>query len=188
MMAKSNSTKSLKGKTTRRAAKPAKKPADAVSVLLAAQRKLLASLDGAEGREQRCKKDGRKSDADTYNRMRTALWDRLSVNCDDLSFLTPKTKDGAVFALVVACATLSDIDTVQDADFRYRRKRRGIRLLYGLLRYLVGPDGLTGCNPGDWPGDNLNRVVRNYMPPWKNPHRDLLYGRELLPLPEEAVS
>jgi len=166
--------KSLKAKSTRKVAKAAKpkEPGDGVSVLLREQRRLLHAMSVVKKNRKDEAAQGHERDAEWYGEIEWAAWDRASFAIDELSFMRPKTSEGAVFTLVTAYASLSDLASIQDAEFRERRRRRGIRLLYALLRYLVG-GGHRGHERGDYPGDNLNRVIRYYMPPWDDPHDNL---------------
>ena len=170
-MAKSKTTKSktLKAKAVTKA-KP-KEPGDGVSVLLAQHRKLLRSRDEANRYAEREQKQSTK---DWYGGMERALFDRASIALDELSYMKPKTRDGAIFTLVAGYASLANADDIQDPDFRRRRKRRGIRLLYGVLSYLAGGAALWDSFCHD---DKFYWLVREYMPLWQNPHHLLEMGK-----------
>jgi hypothetical protein len=169
-MATKSKSKALKARAAAKAQPRKRKDGgDAVSVLLATQRKLIAALEGTKQRAENSRKHGRKSDGTLYDTLNQTLFDRVSGNSEELSWLIPKTNEGAIFTLAVAYASLSDLATVQDADFRARRQRRGFRLLYALLTYLVGQDIGDRCD------DPNNEMIRFYMPPWHNPFTNLAW-------------
>jgi hypothetical protein len=178
----STKSRALKAKATRRIAKP-KEPGDAVSVLLRDQRKRLKAISVLNEKANKS-----PADRDWYRQMERVLLDRADSAIDELSYLKPKTKDGAVFALVAAYGSLSEMDFTSDGEIKQQRKRRAFRLMYNLLHYLVGRGGYAGCNLGDWPGDNLNRVIRRYQPPWTDPTRDLTGGMSYAESDEEFAS
>jgi hypothetical protein len=167
------STTKAKAVTKAKLAKP-EGPGDAVSVLLASQRRHLLAI---EALRKRSKAETAQGHEPWYGRMECAVFDRASMAIDELSYLKPKTCDGAVFALISAFATVKALDGIKDADFRERRKRRANRLLFGVLRYLIGETRfhsiLSGCDPKD----NLSLLVREYMPPWEDPRHNLEIGR-----------
>src|SRR5262249_14966879 len=151
MATKHHTSKTLKTTTARKSARPAKPkpPGDVVSVLLAQQRRLLHSMSVCGEKAKRAEKSGNQNEGAWFRRMETAAFDRASLALDELSYHCPKTNEGAAFMLAAAYATLSTVDSFTDANMRERRRRRGWRLLYALLDYLIGPGGYSGWEAGD---------------------------------------
>ena len=166
-MAKSKSTKSLKSKTTRRATKP--RPRDIASELLNEQRALHSSMEKLEQEKAARLGKGHKADAQHYESLRTAVWHRSAIACDEFSFTKVKTASAAAFAVVLAYSTLVTIDSITDADFRERRRQRGMRVLHQVLDYLKDKNPETV----EW-----KDIYDEYMPAWSDPNHLLRFGRQ----------
>jgi hypothetical protein len=131
MATKRSTTKALKAKAVTKAQS---EPGDGVSVVLGRQRNLIADLDEHEQSAESCKQKGNHDDAAFMRQYTSVFWDRISMGCEELSWLTPETTEGALFALVVAYASLTHLNAITDPDFREQRRRRGVRLLYAVRR------------------------------------------------------
>jgi hypothetical protein len=57
--------------------------------------------------------EGNHDDAAFMRQYTSVFWDRISMGCEELSWLTPETTEGALFALVVAYASLTHLTQSQ---------------------------------------------------------------------------
>jgi hypothetical protein len=170
-MARKQSTKSLKAKTTRRSAKRKPKARDIATELLTEQRALHSSMESLDKKKRASLAEGRKGDAGNYENLHTAVWHRSAIGCDEFSFAKVKTASAAAFAVVLAYSTLVTLDNIADTDFRERRRQRGQRLLHQALDYL------RDKNPEAAEWDDL---FHEYMPRWSDPNYLLRISRNYI--------
>jgi ParB-like chromosome segregation protein Spo0J len=136
-MAKSKSTKSktLKAKTTRRAAKPAKKRTNPCPVAEIAQKigKIDAALDGAKAAWKSSVSDETKA---YYQERIDTLYDQVRTARSVASFLVPKSLEGVMLLLGSIDVDASYLRNEGDAHERAELSRRLQRSVFGIVRYL----------------------------------------------------
>jgi hypothetical protein len=158
-MAKANSksTKSLKSKTTRRAAKPKRKPIACPVEALGRENDRLALEIWAINH--------RNTVATNIEKQRAiaALEDKMRSNRHAATFLHPRSKLGAVFLLVSAYA---DLNAVAGSNTGHPDFRRGERALYEVLDWFYCQEKVkTGVVAGNYymphpsPQANLRAVI-----------------------------
>ena len=127
----------LKAKTTRRAAKPAKRKRNAATCPVAAQARIIEKLDTAiDAAKEQLKTAESDSTKQYYQERIDILYDRMRACRTAASFLTPKSAEGAMLLLG---SIDTDAESMRDTDAAWQRQewhRRLQRSLYGIVRYL----------------------------------------------------
>src|SRR6185312_14210343 len=135
MMANSNSTKTLKSKTTRRAAKPAKKrkvvPECPVKRLGYEQMALIKALGHVDNKIKTAQ-GAEKADLEETHEI---IGDAMIANREAASFLEPRSGEGAAFLLMCIHSDTWHMAGTADAGGRGRYERRIDRCLHSLMQY-----------------------------------------------------
>ena len=152
----------LKAKTTRRAAKPAKLMCPVEKI--GRDQYELARLLGDANNKLASAKGQAKTDAEE---LRTCISERMQANRTAASFLEPTSDLGMAFLLLSTYSDVQAMSTLEDAARRNELFRRVDRCLYGVLDYLYERRISIG-SVGSW----------YYMPDNWNPHDTLAIALE----------
>jgi hypothetical protein len=107
------SSRALKAKTARKSGRKSKpKPRDLATEVLIEQRALFSCMGSLDKNKRNALAGGQKDQAAEYGELRSAVWHRSAVACDEFSFARVRTAPAAAYAIALAYSTLVTLDSI----------------------------------------------------------------------------